>query len=172
MQPRSSSFLAISMAGASRRSSVLGLNARPSNPMVRPLRIFNSPSNFSTTRSRWRRLISRAASTIGMSEVVFSRRGHQCRGIFPEAGPAPADAGLQEPCSDACVEPDSLGYLRNVRANLFGQLADFVDVEDLQWLRNAFAAYLMSSADARSVEISGTAPSSSGRGRNVGGANV
>ena len=38
--------------------------------------------------------------------------------------------------------------------------------------RNALAAYLISSAEARSVETIGTAPSSAGRGRKVGGVNV
>jgi hypothetical protein len=38
--------------------------------------------------------------------------------------------------------------------------------------RNALAAYLISSAEARSVETSGTAPMSSGRGEKLGAVNV
>jgi len=91
----------------------------------------------------------------------------QRRRVLAEAGAAPADAGLQEPRADPLVEPDAASHLGDVGADLAGQLADFVDIADLQG-EEAFAAYLISSAEARSVETSGTAPMSSGRGRKPG----
>ena len=54
---------------ANRRCALL--NARPRRPMVRPFKIFNSASSFSTTRSRCSRLTSRAAFTIVRLHAIF-----------------------------------------------------------------------------------------------------
>ena len=52
------------------------------------------------------------------------------------------------------------------------QIAATVLMKLILVARNALAAYLISSAEARSVETIGTAPTSPGRGRNGGGVKV
>ena len=66
------------------------------------------------------------------AETVFGRGGDQRRRIFPKTGAAPTEAGLQESSADARIQADSLGHLQNVRADFFGQVADLIDVADLQ----------------------------------------
>ena len=53
----------------------------------------------------------------GHGEAVFGGGGDQGRGIFGEAGSAPAKPGLQEAGADALVEADAAGYLADVGAD-------------------------------------------------------
>ena len=166
--PRSSSWRATSSAGASRRSSVCGLNARPSRPMVRPLRIFSSAEQLLHHALPLAPVDFAGGLHDGHIQPVFGRGGDQRGGVFAEARSAPADAGLQEARADARVEADAARHLRDIRAHLFGQLSDFVDVADLE--RQERVGRVLDQL-GRS-EIGGDqrhAPTRSGRGRNGGG---
>ena len=65
------------------------------------------------------------------ADVVLLGRRNQRRRVLAEARAAPADSGLQEARSDAGVQADSLGHLRNIGAHFLRQQADFVDVGNL-----------------------------------------
>src|SRR4029450_4222231 len=54
------------------------------------------------------------------------------RGAFGEAGPAEADARLEELWPDAIVEADALGDLGDVRPGDLAHVADLVDEGDLR----------------------------------------
>jgi hypothetical protein len=78
---------------------------------------------------------------------------------------------LQESGVNARIQTNPLGHLEDVRAHFFSQVADLM-MKLIFSARNALAAYLINSAEDKSVEISGTAPMPSGRGMNVGAPKV
>ena len=163
--PRSISFCAISIAGASRKSSVFGLNARPSSPIVRPFqdlqflqqllddavalpgidlaRCLDNRHGASHIRRRLRsRLPYLCRSTNRPSRFRHSGNVDPIR----ESRPIPRATSVMFAPTRSPSSPISLMKL------IFSA-------------RNAFAAYLISSAEARSVESRGTAPTVSGRGK-------
>ncbi len=86
-------------------------------------------------------------------------------GVLAEARAAPADSGLQETRSDAGVQADPLGHLRNIGAHLFGQLPDFVDVGNLGRQKRIGGILDQLGRSRDRWKSSGTAPTPSGRGR-------
>ncbi len=52
--------------------------------------------------------------------------------VLTEARPAPADSSLQKSRADARIEAHAARHLDDIRSDLFGKLADFVDVANLE----------------------------------------
>ena len=114
-------------------------------------------SSFSTTRSRCRELTVRAASTIGICKPVFAGRCNQRRRILPKQEPPQPMPALKnrEPMRESSPMPRATSVMFAPTRSASKPISL---IKLILSARNALAAYLINSAEARSVETSGTAP--------------
>ena len=120
-------------AGASRRSSVPGLNVRPRSAIRRPL---SSPpvraARRSTSSTRWSWLIRSTAARSGVSTPMPRRVANGLGDLVRQARAAVADPGLEEAAADPGVvghRPDDLVDPAAVRV---AQARELVGERDLR----------------------------------------
>ena len=132
--------------------------------MVLPFKILSSASSFSVTRSRWRSLTVRAARTMGIPRPYSCPVATSAAVSFPKhEPPQPMPA-----CKKLLPMRASLPMPREIWPTSAPTLSASSAISLMKLIlseRNALAAYLMSSADARSVVMRGTAARPSGRRR-------
>ena len=120
-----------STAGASRTSSVSGLNASPRRHTRRPRQHLHPRPELVEHEAAPPvvHLLHREQQRWRLAVVV--RGAHQLRQVLAEAGATPADAGGEERPADASVEPDGVGDVGDVRTHELADGGDLVDVADL-----------------------------------------
>ncbi len=117
--------------GASRMSSVLGLNVSPSTPTVLPRRL--PPSAADTLRAMALAVIVDGEDCLDDPQwrVVVLTGLDQCAGILRKTRAAEAGTGMQELRADAVIEADAARDVLDIRAGPLGQIGDFIDEGDL-----------------------------------------
>ncbi len=143
-------------SGASRMSSVLGLNARPKQ--ADRLAVAACPAARAaswTTCRRWSRLISITARSSCGCAPCSERHVLQRLDVLREAASAVADARIQEGAADALVVAHARGDFLDVRARRFSQMLAISLMKEMRVARKALEAYLIISAVRRSVTMIG-----------------
>src|SRR5262249_48537961 len=115
--------------GASRRSSVLGLNVSPSTAISLPRML--PPSAPDTLRAIPRVLHRRDRLDDAQRRGEILAGLDQRHRVLREARAAKTRAGMQELGADAVVEADAARDLLHIGAHLLAQVCDLVDEGDL-----------------------------------------
>ena len=115
-------------AGASRMSSVPGLNASPHTAIVLPRDGAAEVARRSCRRARafWRSLTRWTASRISSGAAALARGGHRRLDVLGEAGAAVADAGEEELRPDARVHAHAAAHHLHVGADALAQVGHVV----------------------------------------------
>ena len=121
----------ITRDGASRMSSVFGLNASPQSAIVRPAR--SAPSRatiLSTSTCFCASLTSSTAASTLSGRAVLARRVLQRLHVLRKAAAAVADARIQEVVADPRVGADALAHRLDVGAEPIGEVGELVHERD------------------------------------------
>ena len=144
----------ISSAGASRRSSVSGLNARPQTATVRPS---SPPSRRSSLRTKARRpsrlMSSTARSSCGWQLASAAMYSSACTSLGRQDPPKPMPA-CREWGPMRLSKPIPAATCRT-SAPSSSQICATSLMKEMRVARKALAAYLIISAVRRSVSTSG-----------------
>ena len=150
-------------AGASRKSSVSGLKASPSNPIVLPLMIFNSSCNFCTATCRCRLLTSTVARSNCGSQPYSQAISTSALTSLPKHEPPHPTPAFRKRGPMRLSKPKPRTTSRMSAPTRSQRLATSL-AKLILVARRALAAYLIILAEAKSVVTTGTAVNPTGRG--------